>query len=197
VDAIDVSYDQANEILERAHRLLAQKHAREAREAREAEEATAKAATENESGEPVTATAEGEESGAAESVVVKLPEGFEAEEIGAEETTRPEALAEDRLAEEPPEPAIEAALAEPVIAFEAAAGQEAAGGDRLAEEASEPAIEETPAEPAIAFEAAGEHETVAEVLPESETEGAETESGIEERGEPERAAADDDPHQNE
>jgi N utilization substance protein A len=39
VDAIDVSFDQATEILERAHRLLAQKHAREARQARESEEA--------------------------------------------------------------------------------------------------------------------------------------------------------------
>ncbi len=39
VDAIDVSFDQATEILERAHRLLAQKHAREARQAREAEKA--------------------------------------------------------------------------------------------------------------------------------------------------------------
>jgi len=43
VDAIDVSFDQANEILDRAHRLLAQKHARETREAREAEEAAQKA----------------------------------------------------------------------------------------------------------------------------------------------------------
>ncbi|MFP5262595.1 MAG: transcription termination factor NusA [Blastocatellia bacterium] len=41
VDAIDVSFDQANEILDRAHRLLAQKHAREARDAREAETAAA------------------------------------------------------------------------------------------------------------------------------------------------------------
>jgi hypothetical protein len=39
VDAIDVSFDQATEILERAHRLLAQKHAREARQAQEAEAA--------------------------------------------------------------------------------------------------------------------------------------------------------------
>ena len=196
VDAIDVSYDQANEILERAHRLLAQKHAREAREAREAEEATAKAATEIESGEPVTATAEGEESGAAAPVVVKLPEGFEAEEIGAEETTRPEALAEEeRLAEEAHEPAIEAAPAEPVIAFEAAAEREAAEGERLAEEASEPAIEAATAEPAIAFEAATEQETAAEVSHEAES--ADTESGIEERAEPERAASDDEPHKNE
>ena len=164
VDAIDVSYDQANEILERAHRLLAQKHAREAREARETEEATAKAATENESGEPVTATAGGEESGAAEPVVEKLAEGFDAEEIGAEETTQPEALAED---------------------------------ERLAEEASEPAIEAAPDEPVVAFEAATEHETAAEVSPESRTEGAETESGIEERIEPEHAATDDEPHKDE
>src|SRR5256714_973075 len=50
VDAIDVSFDQANEILDRAHRLLAQKHAREAQAAREAAaapaEAEAEAATE-------------------------------------------------------------------------------------------------------------------------------------------------------
>jgi transcription termination/antitermination protein NusA len=39
VDAIDVSLDQANEIIERATRLLAQKHAREARQAREEAEA--------------------------------------------------------------------------------------------------------------------------------------------------------------
>jgi hypothetical protein len=164
VDAIDVSFDQANEILERAHRLLAQKRAREAREAREAEEAIAKAATETESDEPVTATAEGEGSGAAEPVEEKLPEGFEAEEIGAEETPRPAALAEE---------------------------------EGLAEEASEPAIEAAPAEPVIAFEAAPEQETAAEVLPEAETESAETESGIEELAEPERAAADDEPHENE
>ncbi|HXG64672.1 MAG TPA: transcription termination factor NusA, partial [Blastocatellia bacterium] len=38
VDTIDVSFDQANEILARANRLLAQKHAREAQAAREAHE---------------------------------------------------------------------------------------------------------------------------------------------------------------
>jgi transcription termination/antitermination protein NusA len=48
VDAIDVSFDQANEILDRAHRLLAQKHAREMREAREAEEAALTPAPEGE-----------------------------------------------------------------------------------------------------------------------------------------------------
>lgn len=41
VDTIDVSFDQANEILDRAHRLLAQKHAREVREAHVAEESAA------------------------------------------------------------------------------------------------------------------------------------------------------------
>ena len=48
VDAIDVSFDQANEILDRAHRLLAQKQAREAKEAREAEEAALAPAPEGE-----------------------------------------------------------------------------------------------------------------------------------------------------
>jgi N utilization substance protein A len=46
VDAIDVSFDQANEILDRAHRLLAQKHAREVKEARDAEEAALSTAAE-------------------------------------------------------------------------------------------------------------------------------------------------------
>jgi N utilization substance protein A len=88
VDAIDVSFDQANEILERAHRLLAQKHARETREAREAEEATAKAAIDGESEEAAPGIAEGAEdveSGAAAQVEEpSLPTSFEAEEMGAE-----------------------------------------------------------------------------------------------------------------
>lgn len=53
VDAIDVSFDQANEILDRAHRLLAQKHAREARAERDAEPTAA-----SPSGEGATAQAE-------------------------------------------------------------------------------------------------------------------------------------------
>ncbi|MCI0485482.1 MAG: transcription termination factor NusA [Blastocatellia bacterium] len=52
VDAIDVSFDQATDILDRAQRLLAQKHAREAQAAREEatseEAATAEAAQETE-----------------------------------------------------------------------------------------------------------------------------------------------------
>jgi len=94
VDAIDVSFDQANEILERAHRLLAQKHARETREAREAEEAAARAATETESGEPAETTSEGEEILAPESseglvatseAQAEEPAAGEAEEIAASE----------------------------------------------------------------------------------------------------------------
>ncbi len=128
VDAIDVSFDQANEILERAHRLLAQKHAREAREAREAEQATAKAATETESDEPVTATAEGEDIGALETVEeLSRPESFEVPEIGADETAQRAALAEeDQIEEEASELAIESEPAEPAIAVEAAAEQETA-----------------------------------------------------------------------
>src|ERR1044071_8035143 len=75
VDAIDVSFDQANEILDRAHRLLAQKHAREAREAHaavaapaqvepDADAAEAEAAPEAEAGHGVSVSEEGAEGAA-------------------------------------------------------------------------------------------------------------------------------------
>jgi len=114
VDAIDVSFDQANEILERAHRLLAQKHAREAREAREAVEAAAKAASEPE-GEPEGEAAEqaidaaqSEESTTVaaleEPSLLESPVSFEAKEIGAEEIAQPPAIAEEeQAAEEAPQ----------------------------------------------------------------------------------------------
>jgi len=184
VDAIDVSYDQANEILERSHRLLAQKHAREAREAREAEEATAKAATETESDEPVAATAEGEDLGALETVEeLSGPEGFEAAGSAAEERAQGAAPAEEAQIEV----AIESEPAEPSIAVEAAAEEETTSGLE---------IESGPAEPAIAIEAATDQETVAELSPHAETEPSETESGIEE-GPPESVAGDDEEHKNE
>ena len=121
VDAIDVSFDQANEILERAHRLLAQKHAREAREAREAEEAAAKAASEpqaeteaeieDEPAEAAAPDAEGEESASTATLAEPaalaeppLPENFEARAIGAEdsaeELAQPPVTAESELAAE-------------------------------------------------------------------------------------------------
>jgi transcription termination/antitermination protein NusA len=100
VDAIDVSFDQANEILERAHRLIAQKQAREAREAREAEEAATRGETEGQAGETLGASDEGELIVAAESAEeIARPESFEAEAIGAEETAAP-ALDEEQVAEE-------------------------------------------------------------------------------------------------
>jgi len=78
VEAIDVSFDQANEILERAHRLLAQKQAREAREAREAEEASAR---ESDASVEESAVVE---SAAPESVGgLMQPESFDAQELGA------------------------------------------------------------------------------------------------------------------
>ena len=85
VDAIDVSFDQANEIIERAHRLLAQKHARETREAREAEEASAKAESEGqaETTESVL-SAEAEPAISEAAQAPEFPESFEAKEIGAE-----------------------------------------------------------------------------------------------------------------
>jgi N utilization substance protein A len=83
VDAIDVSFDQANEILERAHRLLAQKHARETREAREAEEASAKSES-DETAESAADIAEAEVPISEGVQAPEFPESFEAKEIGAE-----------------------------------------------------------------------------------------------------------------
>src|SRR5262245_3536090 len=102
VDAIDVSFDQANEILERAHRLLAQKHAREAREAREAEEAAAIAVEgETESGETVATPEEGEVAATAETIEgVLRPESFEVDEIGAGEMTEQPASANEEPIDE-------------------------------------------------------------------------------------------------
>ncbi|HEX8185212.1 MAG TPA: transcription termination factor NusA [Blastocatellia bacterium] len=60
VDAIDVSFDQANEILDRAHRLLAQKHAREVREARDAETSAAAPAGDDATGQGGEAVEQGE-----------------------------------------------------------------------------------------------------------------------------------------
>jgi N utilization substance protein A len=86
VDAIDVSFDQANEILERAHRLLAQKNAREAREAREAE-AAMKAATETGADENGAATEEGEEAGQPADLVQKDHITEETSELAVESNT--------------------------------------------------------------------------------------------------------------
>ncbi|HXG95218.1 MAG TPA: transcription termination factor NusA [Blastocatellia bacterium] len=86
VDAIDVSFDQANEILERAHRLLAQKHAREERMAREAEEAGEAAA------EAPAETAEEAHAGHAVSITeegIVVGEGIEAAEVETAEATEP------------------------------------------------------------------------------------------------------------
>jgi len=90
VDAIDVSFDQANEILERAHRLLAQKHARETREAREADEAAARAAETIESAP-----------GLAEGLLETINEGTAIEEQPAEEATTSEGQVTPGSLEEP------------------------------------------------------------------------------------------------
>jgi transcription termination/antitermination protein NusA len=64
VDAIDVSFDQANEIIDRSHRLLAQKQAREAQAAKEAAispQAESEGEGEAEAGHGVSVTEEGAE----------------------------------------------------------------------------------------------------------------------------------------
>lgn len=133
VDAIDVSFDQANEILDRAHRLLAQKHAREMREAREAEEAALAPAPETEAAieeqEAFGATEEAVEAGAtgpaeatadapieaalaAEAVETPAEEPAESVEQTAEEIH----VAESSIDDEPP---AETAAAEAEQAIEA------------------------------------------------------------------------------
>jgi N utilization substance protein A len=83
VDAIDVSFDQANEILDRAHRLLAQKHAREAREARDAETAAASAAGEGAAGQAETAEGESLGSQVAEAAGAIVDAGAAVVNLGA------------------------------------------------------------------------------------------------------------------
>jgi N utilization substance protein A len=138
VDAIDVSFDQANEILDRAHRLLAQKHAREVKEARDAEEAALSTAAE--------ATAEvGEAQAPAEAGTEAPAEAGEAEahaEIGDTEA-RADAPAEELTAEGAETEVTEGARAAVEAPTEEAALDEAV--EVPAEEAAETA-EETAAE---------------------------------------------------
>ncbi|HJQ27170.1 MAG TPA: transcription termination factor NusA [Blastocatellia bacterium] len=130
VDAIDVSFDQANEILDRAHRLLAQKHAREAQAAKEAaaapaasegEAASETEAPEAEAGHGVSVSQEGVEGTAHEVEQVERGEAtetatgadLEAEAMSEEghETAAGEATIDpSRLAE--PEPSAEEAADE-------------------------------------------------------------------------------------
>jgi len=118
VDAIDVSFDQANEILERAHRLLAQKHAREAREAREAVEATAKT-EETESGD----TADGDGASALDTIAeLSQPETSETTESGSEGAQRDLVVATEEVI---PETELESQPPEMSAALESAVEQEA------------------------------------------------------------------------
>jgi transcription termination/antitermination protein NusA len=190
VDAIDVSFDQANEILERAHRLLAQKHARETREAREAVEASAKAAAEPdaEAGESAGSTTESEQASASETPqVLELPESFEAREIGAEAMIDTAPVAEEARtaaeAEIPEETQTAAEAPEPTVEAETTA------------EVSEPAVESETAESSIATEAPAEDKAEADVssseaLTGNSVTGSDTHGGPE----PERAATDDEQH---
>lgn len=127
VDSIDVSFDQANEIIDRAHRLLAQKQAREVQAAREAAVAPTltepegdASEAEAEAGHGVSVSEEGAEGAAHDAAQVEsgaatemAPEADLETEAASEET--PEAMPEEtidpaRLAE--PEPTSEEAADE-------------------------------------------------------------------------------------
>jgi N utilization substance protein A len=172
VDAIDVSFDQANEILDRAHRLLAQKQAREAKEAREAEEAAL--------APPV---AEGE---AAVEETAEQKEASEAAESG--ETVESEAVAElETAAEASDEAAVVDETPETMIAEAEETVHETAQqtSDPEPERAAEPAAETTNAgaEPEPQLATAEEPSTDA-VNEASEAEPAETASKAESGSQP-------------
>ena len=93
VDAIDVSFDQANEILERAHRLLAQRHAREAREAEIA--AHPPLVSDDE-----TVTAEGAEEGMPEAAASESGDAVETSEDAAAQESEEAAAGALELAHE-------------------------------------------------------------------------------------------------
>ena len=173
VDTIDVSFDQANEILDRAHRLLAQKHAREVREAHAAEESAA-AGEVSEEGVEETLDATVEET---PSDVESAPgAGLEAsEEIESQVAAFDEMDQEEQFAPPPdaePEPA--RPLASAVPDFDSMSPSEVQIQELLADEApsSDEAQGPMPASGLEAF-APG-----AQIIPESHSEWAEK-AGIE------------------
>ncbi len=101
VEAIDVSFDQANEILERAQRVLAQKHMREVQAARDAEQTPA-ASPEEESVEQSTdeqATEAGEvEEEKYTTNPLEMPEEAEGEDISGDDSSEPEPMRADTSA---------------------------------------------------------------------------------------------------
>ena len=183
VDTIDVSFDQANEILDRAHRLLAQKHAREVREAHAAEES---AAEESSAEESAAAPAESEE-GVEESLDTAVEEtpsdveaasgaGLEAsEEIESQVAAFDEIDQEEQFAPPPeaePEPA--RPLASAVADFDAMSPSEVQIQELLADEAPSSQEAQGPM-PASGLEAFAPG---AQIIPESHSEWAEK-AGIE------------------
>ncbi len=180
VDTIDVSFDQANEILDRAHRLLAQKHAREVREAHAAEESAAQESAAQESSEEESAAAPGEvsEEGVEETAEETSPDveaasgaGLEAsEEIESQMAAFDEMDQEEQFAPPPEaEPEPPRPLASAVPDFDAMSPSEVQIQELLADEApsSDEAQGPMPASGLEAF-APG-----AQVIPESHSEWAE------------------------
>ena len=128
VDAIDVSFDQANEILDRARRLLSQKQAREAKEAREAEEAALAPAVEADA-----AVEEGEASEAIEAATVETDVATGAEAVDVP----PEAAASD----EKSEASVEATAEVPEQSIEGISESESSSEAELTEETTAQVVE--------------------------------------------------------
>ncbi|HWP45399.1 MAG TPA: transcription termination factor NusA [Blastocatellia bacterium] len=212
VDAIDVSFDQATEILERAHRLLAQKHAREVRQAQEAEAAEAEAAASS-AAETAATEAEAPAVVVSDEVVSDVAGSAEYESTPVE--TVPEAEIEVEKEVEPVAPEV-AGLSEPVeiipVPHEVAAEEVEVAEEQVVEDEVAP----TPVESAVVpegeliepqpIEAAGEagyeaaetagagavEEPPAEVETEAETEAAASEISPSEAAEAESGQAETD-----
>lgn len=158
VDAIDVSFDQANEILDRARRLLSQKQAREAKEAREAEEAALAPpiAEDDAAVEEQEATLENDAAAEASVAVEGSPEATHSDETieaSALETGEPATQTSQ------PETSLEVEAAPETVAPETATPETAtpeqldSGIDAAEEDSADTSSE--PSETAAADEAAG------------------------------------------
>ncbi|MBI3651780.1 MAG: transcription termination/antitermination protein NusA [Acidobacteria bacterium] len=131
VDTIDVSYDQASEVIDRAKRLLAQKHAREVLHSHDAPEVATAEEVGEEDATPTSAAADTDEVGeedAAQAVVAAA--------TTATVETAPDEDSEAETAAAAAEPATEEPSSEVAEAEEAQAAPEAAAVDSATEKAN-------------------------------------------------------------
>lgn len=142
VDAIDISFDQATEVIERAKRLLAQKHAREVMQAHDTSEIAPESTDEATASGEVNAEEEAVETSSEESLVEgaveEATEESLEEEASVEESADESSQAQDEGAKEDSE----ATEIEP----EEMSAEETAAQDEMTDEKETADVEETDAE---------------------------------------------------